>query len=68
MKALFKLVWLHPSPPVALTQLYAESRLSDNHFAVDVSKKCLFLAFKLFLDSFTMRETNGRRVEEVRMT
>lgn len=45
MKELFKLVWIHSSPPVALAQLHAESRLSDNHLFCECLKDWLFLPF-----------------------
>lgn len=48
MKELFKLVWIHPSPPVALVQLYAETRLSDNHLLCQCFKDWLFLALWFF--------------------
>lgn len=48
MKELFKLVWIHPSPLVALAQLYAETRPSDNQLLGQCFKDWLFLAFKYF--------------------
>lgn len=63
MKELFKLVWIHPSPLVALAQLYAETRPSDNQLLGQcVSKIGYFWHLKFFfLDRFTMSETNGNR-------
>lgn len=62
-KVLFILVWIHPSPPVALAQLYAETRLSNTNMLCHCFTGCLFLACDVFLNSFTMRGTNGRRKE-----